>query len=82
MGILSSRPKAHRHPSIVRPVDYIGLPVPTVLATLRGKGISVHAVAVKPDERYMPGSAQVSAGTLLVIYNGENDYVTEVRYAP
>jgi hypothetical protein len=39
-------------------------------------------VGVKPGEHYEPGSAQAPAGTLLVIYNCENYYVTEIRITP
>ena len=79
MGFLFSRPAvATRHPSIVNPEAFVGLPLTTVLATLRTRGLTVTPVAVKPGEEYEPGSARVPAGTLLVIYNCENYYVTEV----
>jgi hypothetical protein len=86
MGFLFSRPipkapAAPRHSTIVHLRDYVGLPLTTVQAALRNRGIPATAVAVKPDERYEPGSAQVPTGTLLVIYNCENYYVTEMRYS-
>lgn len=81
MGFLFSRPAtptSARHPSIVSPEDFVGLPLTTVMATLRARGLTATPIAVKPGEEYEPGSAQVSAGTLLVIYNCENYFVTEV----
>jgi hypothetical protein len=85
MGFLFSRPvaaKPPRHPSIVKPEDYVGLPVSTVLTALRSRGMLTIPVGVKPGEHYEPGSAQAPAGTLLVIYNCENYYVTEIRITP
>jgi hypothetical protein len=81
MGFLFSRPTTQvpaRHPSIVSPEDFVGLHLTTVMATLRARGLAATPIAIKPGEEYEPGSARVSAGTLLVIYNCENYYVTEV----
>ena len=84
MGFLFSRPvqpKVQRHSTIVHLQDYVGLPLSTVQTALRNRGIPSQTIAVKPGERYESGSAQVSAGTLLVVYNCENYYITEMRFA-
>jgi hypothetical protein len=80
MGFQFSRPVASRHPSIVHLQDYVGLPLTTVTAALRSRGLHAIPVATKPDESYDPTSVQVPTGTLLVVYNCENYYVTQMIY--
>lgn len=84
MGFLFSRPvkptPPRRHPSIVHLQDYVGLPLPTVMATLRKRDILTATVAIKPNEPFDPKSVQAPTGALLVVYNCENDYVERLVY--
>jgi hypothetical protein len=82
MGFLFSRPvvKPPPSPSAIELQRYVGSPLTTTMTALRTQGILATPVAVKPDEDYEPNSVQAPTGTLLVVYNCENYYVTRVLY--
>ena len=84
MGFLFSRPvqppPPRRHPSIVHLQDYVGLPLPTVMAALRTRDILTAPVAMKPGESFDPKSVRAPTGALLVVYNCEHFFVERLVY--